>query len=534
MAAPVETQGQLQDFLAILGKRKWQVILPAVLLTALGTAIAVVLPRTFKVWTEIHVYDTGIVDIRDGLANAGHQVRAFAYTKQIVEKLRWPDYLALADEDRQEYLGKMLEDLEVVVAQAEKNSSFSSVVIRYTDIDPGRGRMFLTELADSWMTRVRDKARQGVEILRARKLQSLTEAEKNVEDLTGRINELLTELGWSWFELEGNSRDGGDPVVDRLNANQATRDDSYAALASARAELGVLERKYAEMDPEVPRTITEAGSSNVEQLSILSAAIADRRAQMIRLRPENPRYQQLQREIENLEQQYAVIQKGATGATAVDVYVPNEQRAIVRAMIGQKETQIAGLEASLDRLDSRIIEDQARLQSRVLLQDNIYRLKERLDGWKQTLVDAQASLVEAESLIEVHANPQNDPFEVVRAAMPPQKPEPPSPFIIVAFGAFAGLALGLGTSLLGEFSKNSYRSVHDVTRVLAVPVLGVVNTIITRGEIRRARFRRWVVGLSSAVLIGGLAWFAWAWTTRQEILPTELRQSIEEARKSWR
>jgi hypothetical protein len=86
---------------------------------------------------------------------------------------------------------------------------------------------------------------------------------------------------------------------------------------------------------------------------------------------------------------------------------------------------------------------------------------------------------------------------------------------------------------MGEFSRNCYRSVHDVTRVMALPVLGVVNTIITGQDLRRARLRRVTVAASSLVLIGGLAWFTWAWKARQDLLPTEVVQAIDDWRSNW-
>jgi hypothetical protein len=121
--------------------------------------------------------------------------------------------------------------------------------------------------------------------------------------------------------------------------------------------------------------------------------------------------------------------------------------------------------------------------------------------------------------------------EIAKAAHAKDHPEEPNPWIIVVFSLFAGLALGMSLALVTEYGRNSYRSVSDVGGVMAVPVLGAINTIVTTAEARRAQLRRAFVGMSTAVILGGLAWFTWIWAYDQERLPTEILQAIDEFRR---
>ena len=89
-------------------------------------------------------------------------------------------------------------------------------------------------------------------------------------------------------------------------------------------------------------------------------------------------------------------------------------------------------------------------------------------------------------------------------------------------------------AFLAEFSKSCFRSVGDVSRVMGVPILGVVNLIQTRADVRRRRFKRLVIGGSTAMLLGCLGWFTYAWSYDQAQLPTRVVQVVEDFRLSLR
>jgi hypothetical protein len=72
--------------------------------------------------------------------------------------------------------------------------------------------------------------------------------------------------------------------------------------------------------------------------------------------------------------------------------------------------------------------------------------------------------------------------------------------------------------------------VGDVSRSLAVPVLGAINRIVTRGEQRSALLRRAVVGTSTLVLVGTILWVTWAYQTRPALLGPRVTRLIDDLR----
>ena len=57
MAVEVEAAGQVDEFLRVLRRRIWWIIIPVALIGSLGTFFAVVVPKKFVVRTKVMVRD---------------------------------------------------------------------------------------------------------------------------------------------------------------------------------------------------------------------------------------------------------------------------------------------------------------------------------------------------------------------------------------------------------------------------------------------------------------------------------------------
>jgi hypothetical protein len=76
--------------------------------------------------------------------------------------------------------------------------------------------------------------------------------------------------------------------------------------------------------------------------------------------------------------------------------------------------------------------------------------------------------------------------------------------------------------------------VSELATVMNVPVLGAIDTIVTRRERRRVQVARAVGGLSTAMIVGTIAWVTYLWQSSPDRLPLELQDAIEELRSSLR
>jgi hypothetical protein len=67
---------------------------------------------------------------------------------------------------------------------------------------------------------------------------------------------------------------------------------------------------------------------------------------------------------------------------------------------------------------------------------------------------------------------------------------------------------------------------------MSVPVLGAIETIVTRRERRRLQLSHAVAGLSTAMIVGTIGWITYLWYHSPERLPLEVQDAIERLRTS--
>jgi hypothetical protein len=135
-------------------------------------------------------------------------------------------------------------------------------------------------------------------------------------------------------------------------------------------------------------------------------------------------------------------------------------------------------------------------------------------------------------MISRATGPGGNPFEITQEVATPRKPTEPNPILIIVFSIVGGLAIGLGWTVAAEFSKSCFRSVNDISRVLVAPVLGSVNSIVTRHDVRRRSVRRLVVGTATLSVIGLLMFLTWAWAFNSDLLPQSVLKVIDDLRKN--
>ena len=114
----------------------------------------------------------------------------------------------------------------------------------------------------------------------------------------------------------------------------------------------------------------------------------------------------------------------------------------------------------------------------------------------------------------------------------PSRPTEPDPILLTLFSVFAGLGLGLALAVVTEYSRNCFRSVHDITRVMAVPVLGTINTIVTRRQARARLLARTILGTTVFGFVGVVGLVTWAWANDQRLLSAGMVDSIEKLREA--
>ncbi len=550
MSVDVTPTGQVQEFVAVLQRRRWQIILPALFVLTFGAAFAVVVPKKYVVETRIELTETrNPLDYigknpQDGstlreATNVQEHVVNYERIKTIVstELIEyWPEYERADRATQYEILRKVMENVSVTPVVKSKSIGSTFVDIDYKDIDGDRAVAFLERVNTYWFEEIRAQSEADL----ATERDVLAEAEhdarveyKNANDDWGK---LCRQMGHN-PAIAPDSRDRGsgaavDFIYEALKEYQRKQQDNEVSLLNARSELKSHQDALA-VEPDTVRQVQlQEGANFTEQIAAAEQAIEGIEAELARMTPRAKAYERNTKRIELIQKRIAGLREREKEATQVDVIVPNENKELLRGQVREKAAAVAMFENERELLKSKIDEFQEKADGR----SNDYLLLQAL--WSErteaveNLAAATRELRMKESAILLNKETAASGLRVTMAPTKPDAPSEPSVVLLVAFSLFAGLALGMAIALVSEYARNSYRTVTDLAAVLTVPVLGAITVIVTEREARRALLRRAVVGVSSVVILASVASMVYVWSDEdmQGMLPVSVLQAIESFR----
>jgi len=546
MAVEVESTSQVEEFLGVLLRRIWWICVPAALLLSIGTAVAVVIPKKYVAKTRMMVRDS-LADL-DGSTErsnsreaqvAEHQIRSLRRVSAVLESLRWPEYLELSKVDQYDYVRTLQERIEVDIPMMSRGSGQQVVSIEFSHTDPDHAFQFLDALQLRWKDEVLERGRSAEYRAYDQLKGAKEEKEKERERISSQATELRKRYGIPPPSALVDALQGsgvGEPVFGDLRENKTQLIDVQDKIERLKSQIESGEERLARMDDLVTKVDTDRGSNyrkqkNSKRDEILKLQLERQEKKYL---PQHPAYKAIQDKIDGLEEQIKVLQSSETADIHVETWVPNKKKTDLAKTL---EAQRVGLESN-EALEVGLLQKIAEQRDHSL---EIHDVHAQLREWEGDLYRIAAELEEIdlayqrkERRVRWIDGPGGDPFEVLSKAVPPTKPTEPNPMLIIGFSLFMGLGLGLGLAVVMEYRKNCFRSVHDLSRVMVVPVLGTINTIVTRAERMRKLFGRVVAAGATFGFVGLMAYVTWAWTSNPHLLSDQVIDAIEQFRARFK
>ena len=536
--------GQIQEFLLVFKRRIWQIILPALFVVALGTVFAVIVPKRYVVSTQIELLQpTGHVTTPEAsaalreISNVNLHLRNYSRVRETIVAQNWNEYAQLNDEARHEFVLKVRDNVSTRVYPRPNKDEPGSVFvdITYSDIHPQRAEKFLSALTQSWIEDVVQRDKNQLHAERDEYQNQVDLANGEFQKAVSAYTTLAVDMGVPIAPDGVNqSRNEEDPLHLELSAARQRLDQTEADLEEQRAKIEALQLQHAAMPPTIAVPERDQGIDYSKEKLELEKKIAAARKVQSGKKPTSIYYKKAQIEIEALEEQIQAVAALEREATTRMIDQPNPDRQDLKDRIDELESDAEGMEAELSHWVAEVADKQSRFEARTTNSAELIKLREAWDHAKKTLTEARARLMSANVKIDTYEASQGKPYRIAEAPLAPTAPTEPNPYLIVAIALLAGLAFGLAVAFLAEFSKSCFRSVGDLSRVMGVPILGVVNRIQTRAEARRERFRRAVIAGSSAMILASIGWFTYAIVYTPEKLPTQVKQAVDEFRLSLR
>jgi succinoglycan biosynthesis transport protein ExoP len=500
------TELTIDDYIAILKRRKWSLIVPMILVFLAAAAVALLLPPVYKSTATILIEQQEIpTEFVMATVTSYAEQRLQSINQRIMSSTRLLEiinrfglYQNLRDRwSTEEIVGKMREDTHLEPISAEvidrRSGRPAEATIAFTLSYEGKETpqkvqqvanvltsLFLdenlqvrtrqtretTQFLEDELSKIRaslDKTETRLADFKEKNINTLPEMlQVNMQTLNNveRNIELLQEQLRSQKEREGRLHGELANVSPGLEATQKDR----LRLEELKVELVHLKSRFTDEYPDVRKAEAE--------IVKLERQLADGNSGSSKVKPDNPAYITLASQLSS-----------------------------ARAEIRSIQEQIRVLQAKAETY-RRYIEMTPKVE------ETYNALLAERDNTKTKNDDLMQKLMEARVSQGLETEQKGERFTLIDPARLPEKPFKPNRLAILLIGVVLGIGAGVGFAALREFSDTSVRGIEHLSTVTSFPILATIPVIVTRGDLARQRIKRaaWVTGVLLAV-IGGLAAF---------------------------
>jgi capsular polysaccharide biosynthesis protein len=548
--AGIQGSNQLLDLLRALRRRRYQVIVPTLLVATLGIAFAVIVPKRYRVTTRIEISDRTRVEtdarlknpqevaIRREASSAYDHLVNYARVKKILDgdPASWPEYReARTETERVQFIRERILTKNLTAAPTNKDPKGGTIFIdaTYFDEDKARAAKFLQSLTESWLEEMRESDRSTLIKERAELQEILDVQEKDLKEKEERTYALIELLGQDPTAPSGDGQrnERGDWTFRTLEKAKTDLEAVELDLRTADFELQQARERLTAEPATIPKPTEIAADSPAAKIEKLEALQDELEEQLANLRPNNSTYRRLKPKLDEVQKELEELRALEPEATVSWKDEENPRHAEYELEVRLKQDKVGTLQDQRLALNARITELDQESKARTGHHKNLEDLRNQV---------AEARLLANETRREWQARDKSlqmldsspIPWRITQPPIPVSASTQPNPWLLSGVAVFGGLALGLGLAFVSEFARSSYRSVGELAGVMSVPVLGAIDTIVTRRERRRLQLARALAGLSTAMIVGTIGWITWLWYSSPERLPLDVQEAIERLRSA--
>lgn len=508
-------QYSFDTLVQIARRRKWLIILPALLITGAGAAIVHQWPNSYRSETlilvvpqrvpESYVRSTVTARIEDRLQTISQQIMSRTRLEQIVQDFN------LYQKERAER--QLMED--IVERMRTKDIGIDIVKgdafrVSYNADDP-RTAMRVTERLASLFI---DESLRDREVL----------AEGTNQFLATQLDEARRQLVLNEKKLEEYQALHNGELPSQMAANLQGLHNAEMALQTIGESLNrdrerrlLLERSVADIieapDPPAAGAAvpSEMAKTLADELRTSEQALL---AVELKLKPEHPDVKRLRRNVDELRKRVE--------AQALEGTLTSKPRLTV-AMDFERRKRLTNAKAELDNLDRQL---EAKIAEESRLRGALANYQSRIEAAPareaelagitrdyETLQQSYRTLLQKKEESQISANLERrqigEQFKILDPARMPERPASPDRPRLYLIVLLAALGIGVAGAATAEYFDRSLRSEADVKAALNLMVLATVPYMRDAVAGGRRLRRQLAMGLGAVTVLTVCAAVAW-------------------------
>jgi polysaccharide chain length determinant protein (PEP-CTERM system associated) len=488
-----EKSFNINDYIEILLRRIWYVIIPSILILGGAVLYAHQSPKLYRASTLIlvtpqkvpvdYVRPTVTSRIEDRLQSIGQEIMSRTRLEQVISefKLYQEEAKSLSPE---EVVESMRKDIQVEIRGRE-----GYFTISYIGKNPRVVTLVTNKLASLFIEenlKLREQQAQGTSEFLSIELNAtktkLEEQEKTITYFKRQFMNELPEQREANLKVLEQLQNEYQRVSDNLRGTQDRKLVIQKQLNEIRLQITSTSSPD---DPSQPLPRLNVNSPYDQQLGQLRGYLADLQTKYTEKHPD---IVMTKKKIKDLEQKIAVSREEAGDAKVEGKTIPSPQMAgtnldfnpFYKEMESQSaatELEVKRLKDEESRIKAKISDYRTRVENapvRELAMANLTRDYQNTKESYHSLLNKSQEAQQAENL---ERRQKGEQFKVIDPARIPEKPFKPDVPKILLFGLLLGMGSGFGMAFFREQMDRSFKDAEDLETTLGFKVLANIPKI---------------------------------------------------------
>ena len=526
-------QRSAKDFIRMLKRRKWLILLPIITMTAAIGYVVYKLPSVYQSKTVLTVKAATIsetvinslstVDVSQRIETMNADVLSRSSLEPMIAKYELFELEREAGVPAEVMIENMRKNIEVTLEKTDREK-LAAFKISYKARTPEAARNVTAELASKYVNaqvidavQVAKVTQEFIDKQLGERKETLDTLEKQRLDIMMKNVETLPESSRGLIaQLEGlrKSEENLSKEIQNLNTEKGRLNDGIRALNSQiRLVEDLGERDLEEgLKQGTDITKTPAYGQLVQKRAELTAELRKLKAQYTEKMPividTREKIKGVNRELELLKASSVEIVADIKKSSGRKAEMQKRNFAIEKQKI---EGQISGIDTQISLTKQQIQRNNgqiALLESKINTIPNVKVALEGVEQQYQSAKKAYDDLSEkknsAQLQVDRESNAQGETIRVVDPANLPTSPVAPKRELLTAMGGAFGLMLGLLLAAIFEIPRLfRIQSIEDAKHYTGLPLLASVPPLLTQNEISWRTRSHWLKVLAGiAVAIG--------------------------------
>ncbi len=494
------SQKTLNDYVDILKRRKWTLIIPALTFFLAAAAIALSLPPIYKSTSTILVEEQEIP-----VEFITAKVTSFAEQRIQTINQRIMSYTRLIDIINRLNLYPDLRDkwtTEEIAEKMREDIHFESASVDVVDRHTGRPTTATIAFTLSYEGKNPDTVQRVTSVLTSLFLQENLEVRKRQTKETSKfIEEEMKKVRVNLNELDAEMAAFKAKHINELPSllqlNLQSLHTMESSIARLNERLGALKERKEYLETQlavISPNLEQEQRTRMEELKLQLAYLKSR------FSDEYP-------DVIKVKTELVEIEKGQNlrndESELTDNRPDNPAYITLASQLAGTQSDIDSTRRQIMEFTQKVSQYRRRIEATPKVEEEYNSLLIEQENTRGKYSDLMRKLMEARVAYGLEKDQKGERFTLIEPARLPKKPHKPNRIVILLIGVVLGIGVGCGVAYLKEIADQTVRNADNLTLATSFPVLVTVPEITTNKDAISTRKKRicLMTGLALFILI---------------------------------